>query len=352
MFLGYIYKISNTLTGKVYIGQTIQPPSRRWRQHELSAQNANRNDSNLPLHLSMRKHGLSAFKYEVIEICDDAIVNDREVYWISIYDSTNPNKGYNLSLGGGGTSYYRMDEILSLWNQGKGIKEISELMDIDRGFLALRLKEAGISAEKINARRYAAARERRSSPVYQYSLDGNYLRMFSSVQKARRETNIGHIERCCNGDQKQAGGFIWSYDKSTAVPPVQNDNPATKKRVVYQYGLDGHRISEYDSAYHAEKATGINQTAIRNVCLGRNHTAGGYVWSYENKPHIHVALSNNTGKPKRVGKYDIENGELIQVYDSLAQAATDNNISSIGNISAACTGRYKSCGGFIWKYVD
>ena len=186
LFVGYIYKISNTITGKVYIGQTIQPPSRRWRQHELSAQNTNRNDSNLPLHLSMRKHGLAAFKYEVIEMCDDAIVNDREVYWISIYDSTNPNKGYNLSLGGGGTSYYRMDEILSLWNQGKGIKEISELMDIDRGFLALRLKEAGISTEEINARRYAAARERRSSPVYKYSLDGNYLRMFSSVQEARR----------------------------------------------------------------------------------------------------------------------------------------------------------------------
>lgn len=350
--MGYIYKITNTITQKIYIGQTILPPEHRFRQHELSAQNTNRNDSHLPLHAAMRKYGLDAFRCEVLEHCDETILNEREIYWIALFDSTNPAKGYNLSLGGGGTSYYKTEELLSLWNQGKGIKEISEVTGMDRGFLSLRLRDAGVSTEEISIRRYAATKESRSFPVHQYSLDGQYLKTFASVQEARTITNIGHIERCCNGNQKQAGGYIWSYIKHDIIPAVKNDNPATRKRKVYQYGLDGFIIKEFKSAYHAEKATGINQTAIRNVCLVRNRTAGGYIWRYNCQPHISVELSKNTGKSKRVAKYDIKTGELIQIYDSLAQAAKENNISSIANITSACTGKYKSCGGFIWKYAD
>lgn len=350
--MGYIYKITNTVTQKVYIGQTILQPERRWRQHELSAQNSNRNDSNLPLHAAMHKYGLNAFFYEIIEMCDDNTLNEGEIYWIAFYDSTNPTRGYNISLGGGGSSYYRTDDLLMLWNQGKGVKEISEITGMDRGFLSLRLREAGIPPEEIKARRYAAAKESSSYPVHQYSLDGRYIQTFPSIQVARALIHVGHIERCCNGKQKQAGGFIWSYKKYDQVPSVENDNPATKKRAVYQYDLEGNRIREYESAYHAEKATGINQTTIRNVCLERNRTAGGYFWSYENQPFIPIVLSNNTGKAKRVGKYNIETGELIQTYDSLAQAAKENKISSVGNITSACIGKYKQCGGFLWRYID
>ena len=349
--MGYIYKIINTITNKVYVGQTIQPPKKRWRQHELSAQNMNRNDSNLPIHLSIRKYGTDAFLYEIIEKCDNSIINEREMYWIAFYDSTNPMKGYNLSLGGGGASYYKMDELLELWNKGMGIKQIAETMKIDRGFLSLRLKEEGITEEEIKSRRYASTRETRGRPVYQYTLSGKYIHKFLSVQEARKVTKIGHIERCCNGQQKQAGGYIWSYEKKDMIPAVQNDNPATKKRKVYQYSLSGQKIKEYESAYHAEKETNINQTAIRNVCSKQKQTAGGYVWSYENKPFLHVELTNNTGTPKKVGKYSIDTGELIEIYNSLAQAAKANNISSVGNITSACNGKYKSWGGFIWKYI-
>lgn len=350
--MGYIYKIINLINLKIYIGQTVQPVKRRWRQHELSAQNTKRSDSNLPLHSAMRKYGIDAFKYEIIEKCRDTDINDREVYWISFYDSTNPEKGYNVSLGGGGTSYYKMDEVLSLWKQGMSVKDISKTLDADRGFLALRLKETGITAEEINLRRYASVKETRGNIVYQYSLDGNYLRMYVSVQEARKETNIGHIERCCNGQQKQAGGFIWSYEKQDTIDAVKNDHPATKKCKVYQYNLEGYKVNEYESAYHAEKETGINQTSIRNVCTGRRSTAGGYAWSYENKPFLEILLSKNTGKAKRVAKYSLKTGDLIQVYDSLSNAAKENNIASVSNITLACKGKYRSCGGFIWKFVD
>lgn len=214
----------------------------------------------------------------------------------------------------------------------------------------MRLKQEGVTQDEINMRRYTSAREKNSFPVFQYSLDGTFLKEYPSVQVARKETNIGHIEKCCNGQQKQAGGYIWSYSKHDRVAPVENNNPATRKKPVFQYDLSGAQISGYPSAYHAEKATGINQTAIKNVCIGESHTAGGYIWRYEDSPQIQVVLPNNTGKSKCVGKFDAQTGKLIETYCSLAEAAEKNNIA-ISGISSACTGRYKSCGGFIWHYV-
>jgi hypothetical protein len=42
--------------------------------------------------------------HEVIEECEDSLINEREIYWISHFDSTNHEKGYNLSKGGQGHS--------------------------------------------------------------------------------------------------------------------------------------------------------------------------------------------------------------------------------------------------------
>lgn len=50
----------------------------------------------------MRKHGIENFEFEVIEECDDFQVDEREKFWIAHYDSTNRDKGYNLSKGGQG----------------------------------------------------------------------------------------------------------------------------------------------------------------------------------------------------------------------------------------------------------
>lgn len=132
--MGYIYKISNMINGKIYIGQTILLPERRWRQHELSAMNTSYYDHNVPLHFAMKKYGLENFRYEIIEECDDDLLNEREIFWIAHFDSTNPELGYNLSLGGGGAAYYKMDEILDLWQQGKSIGQIAAELEIDRGF--------------------------------------------------------------------------------------------------------------------------------------------------------------------------------------------------------------------------
>jgi group I intron endonuclease len=81
----HIYKITNRINGKVYIGQTIQKnPKMRWYEHCAAA----RNNVQQYLYQSMRKHGVDAFSWEVIDKTDSLEkLNQLETKWIEYYRS-------------------------------------------------------------------------------------------------------------------------------------------------------------------------------------------------------------------------------------------------------------------------
>jgi group I intron endonuclease len=88
-----IYKITNTVNGKIYIGQTKMLLSRRWAQHKCTKRTS-------PLYSSMKSHGVKNFIIE--ELCRAANteeLNKLEIEYIKKYDCVYP-KGYNLSIGG------------------------------------------------------------------------------------------------------------------------------------------------------------------------------------------------------------------------------------------------------------
>jgi group I intron endonuclease len=96
--MGCIYLITNTINGKCYVGQTLQgDPKQRWRRHKVLAAM----DSPTALHAAIRKYGSDAFRFEIIEQCDIAEINDRESVWIEKLSTLSPN-GYNLTRGGDG----------------------------------------------------------------------------------------------------------------------------------------------------------------------------------------------------------------------------------------------------------
>lgn len=91
-----IYKITNRVNGKIYIGQTTTPLLQRWRAHRNSK-------SNCVFHKAIRKYGAENFTVEQIDIaadCDE--LNKKEQYWIRHYNSMRPN-GYNSTTGGDNT---------------------------------------------------------------------------------------------------------------------------------------------------------------------------------------------------------------------------------------------------------
>jgi len=93
----YIYKITDTLNNKVYIGQSNKE-TERWRQHKYFA----RQDEPIQyVHRAMKKYGVENFIYEVIDFAENQWQADcLEINYVNQYNSRNKEKGYNISRGG------------------------------------------------------------------------------------------------------------------------------------------------------------------------------------------------------------------------------------------------------------
>lgn len=96
-----IYKITNLINGKVYIGQSINI-EHRIRGHISASFNENDSSYNQPIHAAIRKYGPNNFSYEILENCGLSELDQKEIYYISFYESMEKNKGYNLTRGGEG----------------------------------------------------------------------------------------------------------------------------------------------------------------------------------------------------------------------------------------------------------
>ena len=93
-----IYKITNNINGKVYIGLTTCSLEYRWGRHLTEGRNE-KNEKHL--YKSMRKYGLENFSIEQIDSTNNfRELGELERKYIKQYDSQNPNKGYNLTAGG------------------------------------------------------------------------------------------------------------------------------------------------------------------------------------------------------------------------------------------------------------
>jgi len=89
-----IYKITNLITNKVYIGQTIRSLELRWKRHKYD------NKACIALKRAINKYGHLNFKIEKIDEANNKVdLNLLEIRYIKKYDCLAP-KGYNLRVGG------------------------------------------------------------------------------------------------------------------------------------------------------------------------------------------------------------------------------------------------------------
>ena len=97
--MGYVYKITNTINNKAYIGISIHEPEKSRIQKHLSGK-GNRIIAN-----AVKKHGKDAFTYEILEAnVFDVSLPKLEIFYIAHYNTVAPN-GYNLTYGGDGASH-------------------------------------------------------------------------------------------------------------------------------------------------------------------------------------------------------------------------------------------------------
>lgn len=214
--MAYIYKITNLINGKSYIGKTLSTIEERWKEHCRDARRER--CEKRPLYSAINKYGIENFKVEQIEECDDNIVNEREVYWIE-YFGTFKN-GYNATIGGDGKHYLDYDLICETYKQVKNTVQTAEICRCCADSVRNILRERNIpilSSQEVS-------KIQKSKMINQYDLNGEYIKTFASLMDAARYIQslspekrtdtrgiAQHISDVAKGKRKTAYKFIWKF---------------------------------------------------------------------------------------------------------------------------------------------
>ena len=102
--IGVIYKWTNKINGKSYIGQTVNEEYRK-KDHIKGKLVLKWVRWAFAICRAIKKYGLENFSYEVLEQIEESKLSEREIYWIKCFDTYN--NGYNLTKGGEGTRGFR-----------------------------------------------------------------------------------------------------------------------------------------------------------------------------------------------------------------------------------------------------
>lgn len=222
--MGHIYKITNTLNNKVYIGQTIKPIEKRFQQHKNNY--TKEYFSHLILYKAFKKYGIENFNFEEIEEIANNELDEREKYWIEFYDSYY--NGYNSTLGGRLVELYKWDieEIIELYHQLKSARKVALQVGCDHSTIDHLLNAYGV-------KRYSLL-EQRSRNIFLFK-DGKEWKFNNSTEAAQwlidnnlvKSKNLKCVRQYLTNGQlknKKYYGFEISYEsKIQSVPLVTEE---------------------------------------------------------------------------------------------------------------------------------
>ena len=210
--MGYIYKITNKIDNKIYVGQTIRDVEERWKAH------LHKGSKCRYLSAAIKKYGVDNFDFQLVCITFDNQLNDMEIKYIEKYNSLVPN-GYNLKMGGNsGTHHAETKQKIS-----EALKKIYKnglihskpllgkpLSEITKKKISESLKGRRLSQETINK----IILSKKKYKIIQFDILGNRLNSFETCQEAAEYigTTRANVNHCCTGKRKTAKGFVWVYE--------------------------------------------------------------------------------------------------------------------------------------------
>ena len=188
--MGEIYKITNLVNGKCYVGKTKHESVIRWRDH------INGYHSSSLIHKAIVKYGVDNFSFEVIESnVQESLLNELEMFYISKFNSKTPN-GYNLTDGG---------------DSGLGLvvsKETRLKQSLARKGIPWGENRRNAGQKKLIGNNNAG------KPVVMFSTyDTTPIATYKSSVEASKITGIGRtaINKAANHKRKTAGGYRWEF---------------------------------------------------------------------------------------------------------------------------------------------
>lgn len=367
-----IYKHTNRINGKVYIGKTCKKPEYRWNAGKgYMFQNH--------FWRAICKYGWDNFDHEILMDGLSAMkATALERLLIAEYGSMDPDKGYNQTAGGEGMlGWHHTEESLEKIRQSNHKRIVSDETKIK---MSLSLKEVyrhrtptflgRHHTEDTKAKIRDLAKNRWKDEKYRSMMLGKMRseersRKLSESKKKKWQDPVfrkTQLERMRSEEYRKA---ISERNKGRKLTPEQmqkismrvrgegngmygkhgKDNPNSIR--VCQYSPDGALIARYDSIKEAAGATGGNNAAIGMCCKRMTFLSGGYIWRFEDDTDVSIPEDVlNYRRP--VKQYDM-NGVLLCVFQSAADAAASCGRSKYMIIDA-CKGKRKTAYGFIWSF--
>lgn len=204
-----IYKITSP-SNKVYIGLSKDIES-RWKGYSIEKKTLPQQKK---LYYSFKKYGIVNHKFEVIEECNIQDLEEREIFYIKLYDSFN--LGLNSTRGG---NYFWENNIGKI-HTSVTINKMKEYWEknskprsketIEKISLTKRLNPRITTPDMIQNCRNASTTKK---PINQLDLEGNFIKEWESINEASRKLNIRNdgISSCLRKKQKTSYGFKWEY---------------------------------------------------------------------------------------------------------------------------------------------
>lgn len=294
-----IYKHTNLINGKIYIGQTKQTANNRWANG--LGYNPYSNSRNCVFWNAIQKYGWNSFKHEIIEdnIQTKEEADKRETYWIKYFNSyigfSNPN-GYNMTLGGSsgehlGYPVYQIDKSTQVV-----LKEFSSSAEASRSFgegnnssrirrccegLIYSVKGYFWCYQKDYNENWTPKDNQLVSPVFQINDDFEVVRRYDSIKDCVNRTGFsgGSIVSCCRRKQRKANNYYWcyvgDYDEKWSPPKLHFN----RNEKVYCFETN----ETYISSKEASIQTGANRGHILRCCKGKENGTNGMHFCYANE---------------------------------------------------------------------
>lgn len=214
-------------------------------------------------------------------------------------------------------------EIISYFNSAEeALTEETRLirlygMKLDGSGILVNLVESDAEIEEKRLIALKKSTILRQKKVYQYGLDGIFIKEYESLTKAALFNNISvnDIWSCVNNRYRiGVGGYRWSYEKHEQIKLYQEMKKKCKK--VYKYDKTGCILQIYDSATEAAVLNEVCPSAIRNALA--------YKTLCKNHYYLHEGILPNV-IDFNVKVYD-KKGQLIGKYYTLSQAEKELNL--------------------------
>lgn len=305
-----IYKITNLINGNSYIGQSVNI-FKRWQQEKEDSNNVNSHSYNYPLMRAFRKYGVDNFSFEILEECNVEDLNEREMYWISFYDTFF--NGYNQTLGGDSKSNQPKEKIIGiiydLMNSDMTHRDIAEKWDISVEMV-----------QGINTGRY-------------WRHDADY-----PLQK-RQTSKIYYCEKCGKEISRGSKLCIDCYNILRESSCIKKPDKQTLfKDLCESQG----NFTLVGSKY------GVRDNTIRKLCVKYG------IPSHSSDYKTNTVRENVREFKIGVIQIDKDTNEQINCFESIIDATRSLGLNNncVSHISKVCQGKRRAAYGYKWKYLD